>query len=183
MEAKQKTQKSAAQEKRDLIRIEKVTLNIGTGKEQDKLEKAVKLIKNIAGRDGVKTVSQKRIPNWGLRPGLAIGTKLTVRKAPAKELLTRLLVAKDNKLPEKSFDDSGNVAFGLQEYIDIPGVSYDPKIGVMGLQATITLEKIGYRIKKRRIMPKKIPSRHKLTKEDAIKFMQREFNIEVGDRE
>ena len=55
------------------IRIEKITLNIGAGKDVGKLEKGVKLLKNITGINPVKTVTQKRIPTWGLRPGLPIG--------------------------------------------------------------------------------------------------------------
>ena len=62
------------------IRIEKITLNIGAGKDADKLEKGIKLIKNITGRPPIKTYTKKRIPGWGLRPGLPIGCKLTLRK-------------------------------------------------------------------------------------------------------
>ena len=61
------------------IRIEKVTLNIGAGKDQAKLEKGMKLIKNITGLSPVKTHSKKRIPEWGIRPGLPIGCKITLR--------------------------------------------------------------------------------------------------------
>lgn len=59
------------------IRIEKVTLNIGAGKDQNKLDKARLLLKAITGIEPVKTVTQKRIPGWGLRPGLPIGCKIT----------------------------------------------------------------------------------------------------------
>ena len=62
------------------ISIEKVTLNIGAGKDQAKLEKGMKLINSIAGRPPVKTFTRKRIQEWGLRPGLPIGCKLTLRK-------------------------------------------------------------------------------------------------------
>ncbi len=55
------------------IKIEKLTLNIGAGKNQDKLDKGVILLKYLTGMNPVKTVTQKRIPGWGLRPGLHIG--------------------------------------------------------------------------------------------------------------
>ncbi|MEM4239695.1 MAG: 50S ribosomal protein L5 [Candidatus Woesearchaeota archaeon] len=164
-------------------RIEKVTLNIGAGKDVQKLEKGVALIKAITGIDPVKTVTQKRIPNWGLRPGLPIGCKLTLRKQPAAELLKRLLHAKENKLRPTQFDESGNISFGIQEYIDIPGVAYDPKIGIMGLEVCVTLERPGYRIKRRRLKQKKIPRRHMVTRDEAIEFMQKNFNIKVGEAE
>ena len=44
------------------IRIEKITLNIGTGKEQARLEKGMKLLKMITGIDPIQTVATKRIP-------------------------------------------------------------------------------------------------------------------------
>ena len=53
------------------IGVEKVTLNIGAGKDQGKLEKGIKLIQTIAGHAPVKTFTKKRIQEWGLRPGLS----------------------------------------------------------------------------------------------------------------
>lgn len=161
------------------VNVEKLTLNIGAGKEQTKLEKGVVLIKKITGRDPVKTITNKRIPAWGVRPGLPIGCMITLRKQPAKELLTRLLKAKENKLKESQFDNSGNVSFGIHEYIDIPGVNYDPAIGVLGLQVCLTLEKPGYRIKKRKLKKKSMPKKHTVTKQEAMEFMKNSFKIEV----
>lgn len=163
------------------LRIEKVTLNIGAGKDQSKLDKGIVLIKAITGIDPIKTVTNKRIPGWGLRPGLPIGCKLTLRKEKAVEILKRLIEAKDKKLIESQFDDQGNISFGIHEYIDIPGVAYDPKIGIMGLQVCVSLERPGFRIKRRRLEPKKIPKKHQIRREDAIKFIQANFGVTVGD--
>ncbi|MBI5389421.1 50S ribosomal protein L5 [Candidatus Woesearchaeota archaeon] len=155
------------------IRIEKITLNIGAGKEQARLEKAVKLLKAITGIEPVKTTTMKRIQAWGLRPGLPIGCKLTVRGKKAESLFKRLLQARDNLLSEKQFDMNGNLTFGIPEYIDIPDAKYDPDIGIMGLMVCVTLARPGYRICKRRIATKKIPHKHKVTKGDAITFMKK----------
>lgn len=163
------------------VRIEKVTLNIGAGKDQAKLDKGMLLIKAITGIEPVKTVTNKRIPGWGLRPGLPIGCKLTLRKSQAVEILKRLFDAKDKKLEESQFDENGNISFGIHEYIDIPGVAYDPKIGIMGLQVCISLERPGFRVKRRRLEPKKIPDKHQISKEEAIKFVQDNFSVTVGD--
>jgi len=163
------------------IKIEKITLNIGSGKDQTKLDKTIILLKNITGLVPVKTFSKKRIPEWGLRPGLPIGCKITLRKEKAIELLKRLLDAKDNKLSEKQFDNEGNVSFGIHEYIDIAGVKYDPKIGVMGLEVCVTLERAGFRIKRRSVKKRKIPSRHKIRKKESMEFMQKRFNVKTGD--
>jgi large subunit ribosomal protein L5 len=165
------------------IRIEKLTLNIGAGKEQAVLDKGIILLKNITGIDPVKTITQKRIAGWGLRPGLPIGCKLTLRKGTAPELIKRLLAAKGNMLSKDNFDEEGNVSFGIHEYIDIPGVKYDHKIGVMGLQASITLERPGFRIKKRKIMKRKIPAAHRIRKESAIDFMKKNFAISISEEQ
>ncbi|MBU0666252.1 MAG: 50S ribosomal protein L5 [Nanoarchaeota archaeon] len=163
------------------IRIEKVTLNVGAGKDQDKLKKAQKLLKHITGIEPIKTITQKRIAGWGLRPGLPIGCKITIRKKPAVVLLKRLIKAKENKLAKTTFDDFGNISFGILEYIDIPETKYDPELGMMGLQASITLERPGFRIKKRKLMKRKIPLSHKITRKDAINFIKKEFNAKVGE--
>ena len=75
------------------------------------------------------------------------------------------------------------MAFGIHEYIDIEGIKYDPKIGIIGLEVCITLERPGFRIKRRSIATKKIPSRHKIAKEDAIEFMKNSFNVEIGEEQ
>ena len=159
------------------IRVEKVTLNIGAGKDQNVLEKGVKLLKNLTGRVPVKTLTQKRIAAWGLRPGLPIGCMVTLRKGKAVDLLTRTLDAKDYQLDKEQFDDQGNLSFGVPEYIDIKDAKYDPEIGVLGLQVSVTLERPGFRIKKRRLQQKKIPPKHRITKEEAIGFMKAKFNV------
>lgn len=165
------------------IKIEKVTLNIGAGKNTALLDKGFKLLKNITNANPVKTITQKRIPAWGLRPGLPIGCKITLRKKPAEDVLNRLLHAKNFILKESQFDDNGNVAFGIHEYIDIPSVKYDPEIGIIGLEVCITLERPGFRIKKRRIQNKDIPARHRIKKQDAINFMKNQFKVKMGEEE
>jgi len=161
------------------IKINKVTLNIGAGKDQTRLDKGIKLFKSITNVNPVKTITSKRIPGWGLRPGLPIGCKVTLRRKNAIEILNRLLQAKDNKLKESQFDQNGNIAFGIEEYIDIPGVKYDPEIGIIGLEVCVTLERNGFRIKRRRIAKKMIPKKHMITKQESIDFMKKEFNIEL----
>lgn len=161
------------------IKIEKVTLNIGAGKDQSRLEKGLTLLKAITNATPIKTVTKKRIQEWGLRPGLPIGCKLTLRKDRAVEILPRLLDAVENKLTERQFDNNGNIAFGIPEYIEIPGTKYDPKIGIMGLEVCITLERPGFRIKKRRMLPRRIPARHRISRQEAVEFMSKNFNTRV----
>ena len=167
----------------EAINVEKVTLNIGAGKDQKKLEKGLKLLKMITGIKPVTTFTKKRIPEWGLRPGLPIGCKVTLRKEGAVNILNTLIESNENKLKESQFDDFGNLAFGIPEYIDIPGTKYDPEIGVMGLEVCVTLGKPGYRLRRRRCRNKKIPKKHRINKEAAINFMKEKFNVKLGDTE
>lgn len=165
------------------IRIEKVTLNVGAGKDQAKLENGLGLLRVITGKTPVKTFTNKRIPAWGLRPGLPIGCKITLRKEAAKEVLKRMIEAKSNVLSGLQFDNYGNFSFGIKEYIDIAGVKYDPKMGIMGLEVSVTLERPGFRIKRRSLLNKKISKRHVISKEEAIEFMKKEFNLRIGEAE
>lgn len=163
------------------ISVEKVTLNIGAGNDQTKLEKGIKLMGDITGYKPVKTFTKKRIQEWGLRPGLPIGCKLTLRKERALDLLKRLLEAKDNVLYVNNVDNEGNISFGINEYINIPGVKYNPDIGIMGLQVCITLKRNGFRIKHRAIKRCVIPKKHRIKKEEAIDFLKNEFNLKISE--
>jgi large subunit ribosomal protein L5 len=160
------------------INVTKVTLNIGVGKSEDMLKKGLKLLQKLSPLAPVKTITKKRIPGWGLRPGLAIGCKVTIRK-DTEELLKRLLVAKGNSLSEKNFDKTGNFSFGIPEYIDIEGLEYDPDLKIIGLEVAVTLERPGYRIKKRKIRSTKVGNKHIITKDEAIVFAQERLGIEV----
>lgn len=161
------------------IKIEKITLNIGAGEAGEKLNKAKKILEKITNSKALETITMKRIPSWGIRPKLPIGCKVTLRGKRAEEVLLRLLKAIDNKIDEKKFDNAGNFSFGIPEYIDIPGVEYDPSIGIIGLEVAITLERPGYRIKRRRIKNKKISFNHLIKKEEAVDFIKNKFNVEI----
>jgi len=162
------------------IKVAKITLNIGAGKDQEVLKKGLKLLKNITGATPIQTITNKRLAAWGLRPGLPIGCKVTLRKERAVEILKNLLKAKEHRLNETQFDDNGNVAFGIHEYIDIPNAKYDPEIGIMGFEICVSLERAGYRIKRRRMQKKKVPVKHRINKQEAIEFMKDKFNVQVG---
>ncbi len=159
------------------IRIEKITLNIGAGKNEDLLKKGLKLLHKITSTKPVETKTKKRIPGWGLRPGLAIGCKVTVRK-DCEKLLKRLVAAKDNALDQRNFDNQGNFSFGIPEYIDIAGLEYDPELQIIGLEAAVTLERPGFRVRKRTLKTAPVGKDHLISKEEAISFVQK-LGIEV----
>lgn len=159
------------------ISIEKVTLNMGVGKDESLLKRGLKLLEKLTGATPVKTTTKKRIPGWGLRPGLVIGCKVTVRK-DAQALLLKLLSAKDNRLEEKNFDTEGGFSFGVPEYIDIEGMEYDPELKIIGFEVAVSLQRPGMRVKKRKLLARSIGKRHRITKQDAITFV-RGLGVEV----
>jgi len=163
------------------IRIEKITLNMGIGESGDKLKKASKLLSTASGKKPVLTKSYKRIPTWGVRPGLEIGTKVTLRGNNAEKMITRLFKAVENKLKPSSFDKQGNISFGIKEYIDIPEMEYDPDIGIVGMEVAVTLERPGYRVKKRKYQKSKLGKNHIITKDESIDYVQNKFGIKVGE--
>lgn len=162
------------------IRIAKVTLNIGTGGPGERLEKGLKLLNKISDMKPVPTTTQKRIPTWDIRPGLQIGCKVTIRGKKAEELLGRLLAANEEKMSSVKFDNQGNFSFGIEEYIDIQGLQYDASIGIIGFDVSVTLERPGFRIKKRAIMKRKIPIKHRITKQEAIEFINKKYSLKVS---
>lgn len=157
------------------IRVEKIVLNIGCGT-KGKLEHAKIILDKISGMNSVMTKTKKR-STFGVPKNKHIGFKVTIREN-ADELLKKLLEAKEKLLSEGNFDDTGNVCFGVKEYIDVPGQEYDPHIGIMGFDVCVSLERRGYRVKRKKIASR-IGKKHKITKEDAIEFMKKEFDIRV----
>ena len=66
------------------VKVEKVVINMGVGADEGKMKKAIQVMNTIAGKNGVKTSSNLRIPDWGVRPGVKLGLKLTLRKKEAE---------------------------------------------------------------------------------------------------
>lgn len=153
------------------IRIEKVILSAsGTG---EALEKGAKIIERVSLRKQVKTRSKKRIPSLGVRPGLEVGTMITIRKEPEK-ILKRLLAAKENVLKKKQVSRD-TFSFGIKEYIEIPGMEYQRDLGIVGFDVTVTFKRAGKRVEKKKIKRGKIPLRQRIPPEEIIKFMEDNF--------
>lgn len=153
------------------IKIEKVVLSVGAI--GDLLEKGFKLLGLLSGKKPIKTKSKKRIPSLGVRPGLEIGTMVTIRKNP-EEILKRMLLAIDNVLKKKQISEN-NFSFGIKEYLEIPGAEYDRDIGIMGLDVTVVFKRTGRRVKLRKIKGGNFPKRQMVSKEEIIKFMEDKF--------
>ena len=160
-------------------KIDKVTVNIGVGETGEKLDKAYSLVQTLVEQKPIKTTAKSKVPTWGLREGLPIGIKVTLRKDKANKFLKNAFVAVENKLNESCFDKFGNFSFGVSEYIELPNAKYDPKIGVFGLDVCVTMKKPGYRIKARKRHQKKIAQKHALRKEESVAYITKKFGVEV----
>ena len=156
------------------IAIEKIVLSIGgTG---ESLEKGVKLLEILSGRKPQRVKSRKRIPSLNVRPGLEVGTGVTIRKNPEK-ILRNMLSAIDNTLRKKQISKN-NFSFGVKEYLEIPGIEYQRDIGIMGFDVTVVFKRKGRRVKLKKIKTGKIPQRQSITPEEIIKFMEDNFQTE-----
>ena len=157
------------------IRIEKVTLNIGCGT-QTPVDQAKIILEKLTNKKVVITHTAKRT-TFNVPKGKAIGAKVTLRK-DTETFLKRMFLARENKLPSQSFDNTGNFAFGIKEYIDVPEIDYDPKLKILGFDVCVTLERPGYRVKRKRL-GSKIGKQHRISREDAISFPKEKFGIKV----
>jgi large subunit ribosomal protein L5 len=157
------------------IRIEKVLLSAG-GKDKD-LEKAKKLLELISGMKAQIIKSSKRIPNFGVRPELEVGTRVTLRGQKALSLLKRLLKAKSNTLSEDQVSDN-HFSFGIKEYIEIPDIEYQRDIGIRGFNITVVFSRPGTRIKNKKIKSGKLPKKQYVTQEEIINYMEENFQTQ-----
>lgn len=153
------------------IEIEKVVLSIGgTG---EYLEKGIKLLKLLSGKNPARMKTKKRIPSLGVRPKLEVGAVVTIRKN-INDLLKKTLAAEDNTLRKKQISEN-NFSFGVKEYIEVPGTEYQRDIGIMGFDVTVVFKRKGRRVRLRKIKKGKIPKRQAISREEIIKFMEDKF--------
>ena len=124
-------------------KLEKIVINMGVGEaaaDQKKLDSAVAELSLISGQKPVKTMAKKAIAGFKIRKGLAIGCKVTLRKARMYEFLDRLVtialprVRDFRGIPQnKGFDGRGNFALGLKEQIIFPEIVYDRVDTIRGM--------------------------------------------------
>jgi large subunit ribosomal protein L5 len=160
-------------------RIEKVTVNIGVGEAGERLKKAESVIEDITKHKPVQTLSTITNREFGIRKRMPIGCKVTLRKNDAHDFLKRAWETRENKIADYAFDEQGNLSFGIPDHTLFKDQKYNPDIGIFGMDVCITMKKPGYRIKQRRIQQRKIPTRHKVKKEEAMAYISKTFNVEV----
>ena len=161
------------------ISIDKIVLNMGVGKSGDEIEIAKRALDQITGKKSCSRNAKETQRDWGIRKGEPIGVSVTVRGEDAITLLKRLLDAKGDTVKGKSFDNFGNYSFGINEHIDIPGVKYEPQIGILGLGISITLSRPGFGIRKRSKHKASVGKSHIITSQEAKDYLVKEFGVTI----
>lgn len=161
------------------IHVSKVVINIGVGKSGDPVEKAKNALSELTGKTPSVRGAKKSVRDFGIHKGEPIGAMVTLRRTDATSFLRRIMESKRNVIKNSSFDNNGNISFGIHEHIDIPGTKYNPDIGIFGMDVCAALTRPGYRISKRR-NPSKIGKNHKITKDESIEFFKTQFGVEVN---
>ncbi len=165
----------------NIMRIPKISRVVLSAGAVDKdLEKAKKLLEMISEKKAqiTKSGARTRIPAFGVRPKMELGTSVTLRNEAAIEVLRKLLGAIDNQLKVQQIDKN-NFSFGIPEYINIPGMKYSREIGIRGFNVTVVFERPGVRVKKRKIKPGTIPTRQHVSPGEIIDYMKKTFKTEV----
>lgn len=160
------------------IMIDSLVLH-GSSAEPQKLERLRKLLKLISNQEPTQTLARKRIPAFKIRPGLHIGYKVTIKKN-VKELIQNLFIGA-HFVKKKQFNN-GFLSFGVKEYIEIPGLTYQRDIGIMGFDATVNLKRRGFRIKNRKLKKNQIGKKHLISKEETMNFFKDNFKITIEEK-
>ncbi len=162
-----------------IISVQKAVVNIGVGEAGEKLIKAEKVLNMLTNRTPVRTISKTTNRDLGIREGMPIGCKVTLRGKEADDFIKRAFWIKENRIADYSFDPEGNFSLGISDYTDFEGMKYDPEIGILGLDLCVTLTRPGRRVALRKIGRQKLPKSQRITKEEGIEFMKNRFKVEV----
>jgi large subunit ribosomal protein L5 len=159
--------------------IEKVTVNIGVGEAGERLKKAESVLENITNQKPIQTISTITNKEFGIRKRMPIGCKVTLRGTDAHDFLKKAWATRENRIADYAFDEQGNLSFGIPDHTLFKNQKYNPDIGIFGMDISITMEKPGYRIKRRRIQKRKVPHKHHVSKEEAMDYISNTFDVKV----
>jgi large subunit ribosomal protein L5 len=173
------SQESVQENPMKVIRVGKVVVNIGLGKSGEAIERGKRVLEQVTGQTPSQRRAKKSIRDFGIHKGEPIGVVVTARGSETGELIKKLLVARENKLPESSFDPKGSVSFGIKEHIEIPGIRYDPAIGILGMNVSVLLERPGYRVSRRSRRTSRVGKAQLVSKEESMKFFKEHFGVTV----
>ncbi len=162
--------------------IEKIVLNISVGQSGEPLQQAMRILQDLTGQTPSQRLAKRSIRDWGIHRREPIACLVTLRNEAAMAFVKRAFDAIGHRLPRSSFDPNGNFAFGISKHIDLPGVRYDPDLGIVGMDVSVAMGKPGYRVKRRRLAKARVGTKQKLTRDEAIEYIRNAFGLEIlGD--
>ena len=126
-------------------KLEKIALNIGAGEaasDTKVLQAAMSELELVTGQRPSITRARKSIANFKLREGMAIGVRVTLRRAHMYEFLDRFIniaaprIRDFRGFSDKSFDGRGNYSLGVKEQIIFPEIDVDKVNRITGMDVT-----------------------------------------------
>lgn len=127
-------------------RVKKIVVNVGLGKalKDDRYKDTVaRTLTAITGQKPVATRARKSIAGFGIREGMVIGIKATLRGKRMNDFLTKLIhislprVRDFQGLSPKSLDKNGNVTIGFKEHTVFPEITIEDAGIIHGLEVII----------------------------------------------
>jgi len=114
-------------------RLSKLVINIGVGRDaiadSKVIQSAMNTLKEITGRQPVRTVARKSIAGFKLREGMPIGAKVTLRGDSMYEFFDKLVMfalpeVRDFRGVSKKLDKRGNYNLGIKDWVIFPELDY-----------------------------------------------------------
>ena len=99
-----------------------------------------------------------------------------------EKIIKDSLWVRENRLPNYCFSKTGGLSFGIPDYTGYENESYDPDIGIFGLDIAIAFERPGFRVSRRKIKSKRVGKNHRINAEECQEFMQKKFALEVSQK-
>merc|ERR1712029_195809 len=141
------------------LRILKLCLNICVGESGDILTRASKVLEGLTGQQPVTSKARYTVRSFGIKRNEKIACHCTVRGAKAEEILERGLKVREYELRKPNFSDTGNSGFGIY-----------------GMDFYVVLGRPGFNVPHRRHKRGVIGPKHKVTKEEAMKWFQQKYD-------
>ena len=127
-------------------RLDKIVINVGMGeaaKNPKLIDTVVEELEAITGQKPVVTRARRSISNFGLREGMPVGAKVTLRRERMYEFLDRLInvalprVRDFRGVSTRAFDGRGNYTIGVKEQVIFPEIDYDKVDEVHGMDIVL----------------------------------------------
>ncbi len=120
-----------------------ISTGIGTSKDREVFDEAVRTLAAIAGQKPVITKARSSIANFKLREGMNVGCQVTLRGIQMYDFMYRLInvalprVRDFRGMSPNSFDGSGNYSMGVTEQTIFTEIDLDKMKHTIGMNITV----------------------------------------------